>query len=314
MRVKSENRKHWVRVVCTLLLVVLAACGPAKTNANPTMSVEAIYTAAFQTLVAQQATIVALTPPTSTATPPEAPTLPPLALASPIATFAFASPTAGLTVGSACDSSAFVADVTIPDNTTIDPGKIFTKTWTLLNNGTCTWGTGYQLTFQSGDQLGGVNTPISGSVGPGSSVNLSVKLTAPTANGTYKGIWRMKNAANQVFGDTPWVIIKVGAGTNTTPVATGTACGTNCTIKGTLATGDTGNFKITFSGTTTTPSVTYTNNGFSFTVNSGWSGTITPSKGSYVFSPSSVTFTNVTTNQNVSFTLTQGPIPTATPH
>lgn len=315
MHVEYQKHRHWLRAVSALLLFALAACGPAKATATPTMSVDAIYTAAYETLMAQQATNVALTPPTSTPAPTEAPTLPPLVLASPIATFAFASPTAGLTGGAgACDSSAFVADVTIPDNSTIDPGKAFTKTWTLLNNGTCTWGTGYQLAFQSGDQMGGVNTALTASVAPGSSINLSVKLTAPSTNGTYKGIWRMQNASNQAFGDTPWVIIKVGAGATAIPASTGTAC-TTCTITGALATGDTTNFKITFSGATTTPSVTYTDHGFSFTVSSGWSGTITPSKKDWLFNPASITFTNVTTNQNVTFssagTATRTPTPTA---
>jgi hypothetical protein len=280
------------------------------------LGVEAIYTAAYQTLIAQQATVIALTPPTSTVTPTAPPTLPPLPL--PAGTTAFT--TATLPVigggGSACDNAAFVKDVTIPDNTVLDPGKKFTKTWTLLNNGTCTWGSGYSLAFQSGDQMGGATAPIGASVGPGSSLNISVQLTAPTSNGTYKGVWRMENASNQAFGDTPWVIIKVGAGTSATAVATGTACSTSCTITVTMNVA-TGNVVLDFSSATSTPTVTPISGGFTFSVSSGWSGTITPVKGNgktYVFDPESVRITNVTTNQTVSFTASSvTPVPTDTP-
>jgi hypothetical protein len=37
------------------------------------------------------------------------------------------------------DIAAFVADVTIPDNTVMAPNQPFTKTWRLRNDGTCTW-------------------------------------------------------------------------------------------------------------------------------------------------------------------------------
>lgn len=289
-------------------LILMAACGPKAESATPTMSVQAIYTSAYETMMAQQATQLALTPPTSTPLPPTetATPLPP----APLPTFAFSSPTAS-TGGSAgaCDSSAFVSDVTIPDNTTIDAGKAFTKTWQLLNNGTCTWSTSYSLVFSGGDQMGGSNTAIKVAVAAGSTANISVNLTAPTSNGTYKGTWRMQNASGQQFGDLPYVLIKVGNGAAAT--SSGSACATTCTVTGTLASGDTDHLKINFSGSTTTPDVTYTTNGFSFKVSNGWSGTITPVKGIWVFSPASVTITSISKNQNITFTLSQPP-PTAT--
>ncbi len=306
----KRGRWHTAASVLLLLPLLLTACGGKNANATPTLGVEAVYTAAYQTLIAQQATQLALTPPTSTPLPPTA--LPTLAPASPLPTFSFASPTPGGAVGgTACDSSAFVADVTIPDNTVIDPGKAFTKTWTLLNNGTCTWSTSYKLAFQGGDQMGGATTPLTTSVGPGSSINISVKLTAPTTNGTYKGTWQMQNASNQFFGVAPFVLIKVGTGATATagPSPTGSAaCTTTCTISGNL--GVTGsNIKLNISNMTGVSglNIDEASGDYSFQVTSGWSGTIKPKKGTYVFDPASITFTNVTTNlSNQNFSVSQG--------
>lgn len=102
---------------------------------------------------------------------------------------------------SACNGAAFVADVTIPDDTYIDPGKSFVKTWRLKNVGTCTWNTGYQLVFVSGEQMDG--QPAIGLprfVGSNTTVDLSVTLTAPTAMGTYRGYWELRSSSGQNFG------------------------------------------------------------------------------------------------------------------
>src|SRR5688572_24073099 len=50
------------------------------------------------------------------------------------------------------DSAVFVEDVTVPDNTRIEAGEEFTKTWKLQNTGSCTW-TDYTIAFVSGDQM-----------------------------------------------------------------------------------------------------------------------------------------------------------------
>lgn len=45
------------------------------------------------------------------------------------------------------DKAAFVADVTIPDNTLLKKNTEITKTRRIKNASTCTWADGYQLTF-----------------------------------------------------------------------------------------------------------------------------------------------------------------------
>jgi len=100
-----------------------------------------------------------------------------------------------------CDSAIFVADVTIPDGTSLAPGAGFVKTWRLQNSGTCTWTPLYSVVFASGDQLGApavVSMPTS--VAPGASVDIQVPMTAPTTNGHYRGNWRIRNDTGGLFG------------------------------------------------------------------------------------------------------------------
>src|SRR5512146_884417 len=108
-----KTRHSWRVLSALLLVVVLSACGSG--NATPTMSVDAIFTAAYNTMLAQQATQLALTPPTSTATMTPLPTLPPAPTAA-LPTLAFTAPTTGVVIGGGstglCDSSAFAGETT----------------------------------------------------------------------------------------------------------------------------------------------------------------------------------------------------------
>ena len=58
-----------------------------------------------------------------------------------------------------------------------------------------------------------------------------------------------------------------------------------------------GSATITYTGGTTTAN---SSGAYSFTVAPGWSGTVTPSKTGFSFSPTSITFTNVVANQSCS--------------
>ena len=117
------------------------------------------------------------------------------------------------------DKVAFIADVTVPDYTNFVPNTAFTKTWRLKNIGTCTWTTAYSVTYVSGDPMSAVYpAPLPYSVPPGSSVDASVNMVAPSAAGTYKGNWALKNAVGTIFAlgaysNIPfWVLINVGGG------------------------------------------------------------------------------------------------------
>ena len=100
-----------------------------------------------------------------------------------------------------CDVAGFIKDVTIPDGTELMPGEDFTKTWRIINEGTCAWNSGYSMVFDDGDSM---DAPASvqvttGTVSPGTQVDISINLTAPANPGTYKGIWQLRNDSGVIF-------------------------------------------------------------------------------------------------------------------
>lgn len=220
MHIKKSKIRHLGIVLAIFLTLALTACGSASAEATPTLSVDAIFTAAFQTLSVQQATQLASTPPTATPSPTLFPTL--ASLPTQPGNLPFGSPTSSSgTGGSGCNNLAFVNDVTIPDGTIINPGKSFVKTWLLQNSGTCAWSTSYKFTFISGDAMNGTSVPVPDSVPAGQQVKITVNLTAPTSSGNFKGYWRMQDDQGRYFGDSPWVAITVSGSAATTGTASG---------------------------------------------------------------------------------------------
>jgi len=100
-----------------------------------------------------------------------------------------------------CNWAGFVKDVTIPDGTVFSPGAKFTKTWRLINQGTCTWTETYELVFVKGNAMSApASQKINKVVKPGETVDISVELTAPNAPGTYKGEFRLRSNNGISFG------------------------------------------------------------------------------------------------------------------
>jgi ABC-type amino acid transport substrate-binding protein len=121
------------------------------------------------------------------------------------------------------DAMAFVADVTVPDGTKMQPGQDFDKTWRLRNTGTCTWTTNYRLVFVQGDRMGGDPEAVKTSVRPGDTYDMTIDQTAPNAPGNYTGLWQMVNAAGTPFGQRIWVKITVPGAVSPTAVPTATS-------------------------------------------------------------------------------------------
>ena len=95
--------------------------------------------------------------------------------------------------GSCKDSAVLLTDVTVPDNTVMQPGQKFTKTWRFLNNGKCNW-SGYTIAFFARRSHGNAEFRTGSRNGSRQTVDVSVELTAPSLDGGYPGFYKLKNA------------------------------------------------------------------------------------------------------------------------
>jgi len=189
-------KKIWTLFLLTSLL--LAGCISVSTPAGPPTAPPQFVTA---TLPPTKALVL---PPTTT----------PL---TPVATAITGTPpTPPPTAPANCKVQAvLLEDVTIPDDTRLDPGESFTKTWRFKNSGTCHW-QDYTINFLTGDRMGAPDSaPIPDTLA-GSTVDISIDLTAPTANGAYSGYFTLKDADGESVNigteKSFWLKIIVGDG------------------------------------------------------------------------------------------------------
>ena len=183
-------------------LGVVVGLNQASTPPDTVATLNPFYTSQAQTLQA------ALTPVTPSATPflltpptPGGPTLTPAPTFTSLPTFTPLPPIVTATPPVPCDKLQFVSDVTVPDGKRFPPDANFTKTWRLKNAGTCTWTTSYALVFVSGNRMSGPSSQaLGGSVAPGQTVDISVRLIAPSDAGSYTGNWMLRNPAGVNFG------------------------------------------------------------------------------------------------------------------
>jgi len=108
-----------------------------------------------------------------------------------------------------CLDARYVADVTIEDNTQLDNGEEFEKTWRVRNAGTCAWPADTVLAFSSGEQMGAPDSVEVGSLDAGAEVDVTVKMEAPADAGSYTGVWQMKTG-DGFFGGNLSVVIRAG--------------------------------------------------------------------------------------------------------
>ena len=118
---------------------------------------------------------------------------------------AFVQPTAA---PQACVYKAtWVQDVTVPDGQVMLPNTQFIKTWRLQNAGTCSWGPGsglQNLQFVGGDPFGAPNlVPITNPIPAGATADLSIQMTAPAQNGTFKSNWKLRADDGTLIGVGP---------------------------------------------------------------------------------------------------------------
>lgn len=213
-----KTRLMKVQIFLALTTLLLASCGAGNVpDATPTLGVDQIQTYAVSTFSAAL-TGTALAAPSNTpvATQTQAPTIQPLSTATGgVPPVGGALGTVGVPVSGAtasCYALTFVSDVTIPDNTQMEPNKPFTKTWKVQNSGTCAWDAGFKFQNTGGSAMGGATFTLPASVAAGATYDISVPMTAPSASGTARGNWRMSTASGQFFGDEVFVVISVAGG------------------------------------------------------------------------------------------------------
>jgi uncharacterized protein YkwD len=236
MRTKSDLVRT---ALLTILVLAAAACAGTETvtptsshTATATATQTATATIALSPTPTQTATSAHAATPTValTATETPAPTFTPTATASPSPTppaTATATPTPSPTptVDESCLKAAFIADVTVPDDTLLNPETPFAKTWRIRNTGTCAWSDTTRpiaWVFIGGAQMGGPDqVPISGTVLPGDTYDVTADLVAPLSAGQHTGWWQVQRVNGRIMSGPYWVQIQVkGKGITPTPTAT----------------------------------------------------------------------------------------------
>ncbi len=126
-------------------------------------------------------------------------------------------------------------DITIPDGQQMPPGQAFSKTWRLVNAGSCTWTGAYAIVWFSGDIFAATREQgFSSTVRPGDSVDITVDMVAPDQAGQHQSNWKLRDEEGALFGIGPtgaapfWVRIEVVADATATqaPQASPTQTGT----------------------------------------------------------------------------------------
>ena len=198
-------------ILIGVLITLLFSCGtnsedpadPADVNIVRTEAVATFASSLTETLVA-----VPSTSPTLTVEPTFTPEEGTATLAS--------TPTAN-----PCYNLFYIEDVTIPDNTQMKPGEVFTKTWFVQNTGGCAWKPGFTFQHVGGDAMRGNTVTMTEAIQTGSKREISVQLVVPSGqNGLIQSAWRMADESGNFFGDTLSVNIFVGS--IATPAATNT--------------------------------------------------------------------------------------------
>jgi len=190
--------------------LVFSACSASTLEATPTLSVEAVQTSAVSTFVAGLTeTALALPTSTSTNTPTE------IATSTPMHDTPTATDRPRPTV--TCYGLIYLSDVTIPDNTPMIPDQTFTKTWLVMNTGSCNWEAGFEFSSTGGDAMGGAAFVLDSTVTPGEDIEISIAMTAPNTTGSVRGNWRMSTTTGTFFGEELYVIIDVGLAPTLTP-------------------------------------------------------------------------------------------------
>jgi len=125
-------------------------------------------------------------------------------------TAAVESPTPSPTVAVVCAYDVdYLADVTIPEGTVMQPGQSFQKTWRFANAGNCPIDGAFEFAYFGAEQMGGPWQISSPDVAPGEEFELTLQFTAPAAPGQHESVYRFRTPDGEWFGSRPFVRIVV---------------------------------------------------------------------------------------------------------
>ncbi|MBN1428352.1 MAG: hypothetical protein JXB07_08200 [Anaerolineae bacterium] len=206
---------HTRLAICVFLSISLAigmwlvSCTPAPVDITPTATLFIPPTLPSPTKMLDAPILGSISTPTSNAVTPQ----PSFMTATPLAIATISSgtiePSAGVTrvntrtPGPTTEcvlNAVFLEDITIPDDTVLEPGEAFIKTWRVENAGNCNWGKDIVLVFLWGtlmaekDRLSVPSTTID------STADISVEMTAPTEPGVHVAMWQIQTADGQQVG------------------------------------------------------------------------------------------------------------------
>jgi hypothetical protein len=202
-KVHRVRRRHRLPIGVLALLLSASACtGPQAPDATAVA-------------VAVDGTVRALAP---AATQARASTSSPAA--SVTAKLIDLTPEAAITATvSVCDPLlTFIADVTIPDGTRLEKGEVFTKTWRIRNDSHCSWGPGFELVFAGGSQMAARERVPIPDTPPGDAADVSARMTAPEADGVYRGEWELCTSDGRCGSPTLFVLVNVVPPATRTPL------------------------------------------------------------------------------------------------
>ena len=206
MKLKSQ-RALQIFLAAVLLLMSCDISTFAAPQQIPTPIPGAINLIVAQTAAAAATQTAAIVPPTLTPTLTPFPTWTPLDTSTVTPTFVFLLPTSTPTntpvstptsqgIGFACN----LINQSPKDDASLNPNQAFKLTWKIKNVGSRTWNqNNISLNYTDGDKFTDTTVVfLPNSISIGSSIALTISMTAPGKSGGYTTNWALE-ASSQTF-------------------------------------------------------------------------------------------------------------------
>jgi len=103
----------------------------------------------------------------------------------------------------------FLSDITIPDNSSAQPGASLDKQWLINNSGTCNWDVRYRLRLVGGNAMGALPEQTLFPARSGKQAVIRIVFVAPQESGVFLSEWQAYDAHGASFGDTFFMKINV---------------------------------------------------------------------------------------------------------